>query len=122
LGLREKIMKRISRPGDDFRERLSRDDVDRICKSHGLPTPSVVVPERRGNETVAYHLDNTYFLSFGLSDPTQRKVEVLHILEHLQSMPTPRVIAWSESDPKLRVPYMIVEDCPGRRLDLLWSE
>lgn len=115
-------MERISRPGDDFRERLSRDDVERICESHGLPTPSLVVPERRGNETVAYHLDHTYLLSFGLSDPTQRKVEVLRIFEHLESMPTPSVIAWSESDPKLRVRYMIVEDCPGRRLDLLWGE
>jgi hypothetical protein len=122
LGLRGKIVERINRPGDDFRERLSRDDVERICQSHGLPAPSLVVPERRGNETVAYHLDHAYFLSFGLCDPTQRKVEVLRIFEHLESMPTPRVIAWSERDSKLGVPYMIVEDCPGQRLDVLWGE
>jgi hypothetical protein len=115
-------MKRIGRPGDDFRERLTRADIERICRSHGTQSPSEIVPELRGNEMVAYHLDRAYFLSFGVSDCTKRKVEVLSIFQHLDRMPTPRVIAWSERDPLLGVPYMILERCPGTRVDELWEE
>jgi|TARA_Y100000310_G_scaffold344658_1_gene458613 hypothetical protein len=115
-------MERIGRPGDDFRERLSRADIERICNSHGIRNPAKIIPEPRGNETVAYHLDDTYFLSFGVNDPTQRKVEVLRILEHIDSMPTPKVLDWSPQDPDLHVPYMIVERCPGVRLDVLWGK
>ena len=57
---------------------------------------------------VAYHLDDRYFLSFGLSDCTQRKVEGAEVLEHLDAIPSPKVIAWSEHDPDLQVPYMVV--------------
>lgn len=115
-------MERINRPSDDFREKLVRADIDRICREHGIEIPSEIIPEQRGNEMVAYHLDDTYFLSFGLSDCTQRKVEVLSIFQHLDDMPTPRVIAWSEKDQDLQVPYMILEKCPGLRLDVLWEE
>ncbi len=87
-------MERIGRPEDDFRERLSRAGIERICKSHGIETPSQIISEQRGNEMVAYHLNDKYFLSFGLSDCTQRKVEVLGILEHVEAMPTPKVIGW----------------------------
>jgi len=68
-------VERIGRPGDDFRERLSRADIERICISHGIVRPVKITPEERGNETVAYHLDDKYFLSFGVSDATQRKTE-----------------------------------------------
>ena len=115
-------MKRIGRPEDDFREKLSQADIERICKSHGIEMHRKIIAERRGNETVAYHLDDTYFLSFGVSDPTRRKVEVLRIFEHLEAMPTPKVIGWSEEDPGLGVPYMILERCPGMRLDSLWHQ
>lgn len=115
-------MERIGRPEDDFRERLAPADIERICKSHGIEISSKIVPEQRGNEMVAYHLNDTYFLSFGLSDCTQRKVEVLKIFEHLDAMPTPKTIAWCERDPVLHVPYMILERCTGSRLDELWGQ
>ena len=115
-------MEPIGRPNDDFRERLSRADVGRICLSHGIEAPRKITPEPRGNEMVAYHLDDAYFLSFGVSDATQRKVEVLRVFEHLEAIPTPKVMGWSEQDPELHVPYMILERCPGSRLDLLWEQ
>lgn len=115
-------MEPIGRPGDDFRKGLMRADIERILKSHGLPSAVRIVPEPRGNEMVAYHLDDTYFLSFGVNDDTQRKVEVLRLFEHLDDMPTPKVIAWSEQDPELNVPYMILERCSGLRLDVLWEK
>lgn len=113
-------MEPIGRPGDDFRKRLLRSDIERILMSHGIPLSGNIISEPRGNEMVAYHLDG-YFLSFGLNDDTQRKVEVLRLFEHLDAIPTPKVIAWSEKDPKLNVPYMILERCPGLRLDVLWE-
>jgi hypothetical protein len=76
----------------------------------------------RGNETVAYHLDGIYFLAFGISDDTRRKVEVMSVFEHIPAMPTPKVIAWSERDPELHVPYMVLERCPGWRLDEVWDQ
>lgn len=115
-------MERIGRPEDDFRERLARSDIERVCASHGIGKPAKIVPEQRGNEMVAYHLDDTYFLSFGMTDCTQRKVEVLKVFEHLEAMPTPKVIAWSPQDPVLHVPYMILERCPGVRLDVAWEQ
>jgi hypothetical protein len=115
-------VERIGRHNDDFREKLSRADIVRVCESHGIRPPGKIVPERRGNEVVAYHLDDTVFLSFGISDCTQRKVEVLNILQHVETIPTPRVLGWSEQDPHLQVPYMIVERCPGSRLDTLWKQ
>lgn len=114
-------MDRINRPGDDFRESLTRDDIERVCTRHGLSKPKDVVPEHRGNENVAYHIDGAYFLAFGISDDTRRKVEVLKIFEHLPAMPTPKVIGWSERDPELHVPYMILERCAGSRLDEVWE-
>jgi hypothetical protein len=85
-----------------------------------LPRPDKVVAEVRGNENVAYHLDGVYFLAFGISDDTRRKVEVMRVFEHIPAMPTPKVIAWSEGDSRLHVPYMVLERCPGRRLDEVW--
>lgn len=115
-------MERIGRPGDDFREALTRDDIERICRRYGLPKPREIVPEPRGNENVAYHIDGEYFLALSISDDTRRKVEVLRLLEQIESMPTPKVIGWSERDPALQVPYMILERCPGLRLDELWEQ
>jgi aminoglycoside phosphotransferase (APT) family kinase protein len=115
-------MERYGRPEDDFRQKLTRADIERICRSHGIDAPREIIAEPRGNEMVAYHLDGTYFLSFGLSDCTKRKVEVLSIFQHLDRMPTPRVIAWSERDADLGVPYMILERIPGSRVDVLWDE
>ena len=122
LGVGKQSVERIGRPSDDFRETLARADIERICESHGVAAPSVIVPERRGNEMVAYHLDDTYFLSFGLSDCTQRKVEVLRVLGQVEAMPVPKVIAWSEQDPDLKFPYMLLERLRGARLDTMWRE
>ena len=115
-------MERIGRPGDDFREKLSRSDIERICERHGLAEPREITPEERGNEKVIYYLDDHLLLAFCLSDDIRTNVEALAVLEQIEAMPTPRVIAWLEDDPDLRVPYMIVEKCPGTRLDLLWEE
>lgn len=115
-------MERIGRPGDELRERLTRGDIERICSRHGLPSPREIVPEPRGNENVAYHLDTSWFLAFSISDDTRRKVEVLKLFEHIESMPTPSVIGWSERDELLHVPYMILGRCPGERIDVLWDE
>jgi hypothetical protein len=115
-------MERIGRPGDDFRELLTRSDIDRICMRHDLPKPEKVVAEARGNENVAYHLDGSYFLAFGISEDTRRKVEVLRVFEYIPAMPTPKVMAWSERDPDLKVSYMILERCPGWRLDEVWDQ
>jgi len=114
-------MYRIGRPEDDFREKLTEDDIGRICKAHGLPRPTGLIPEYRGNETVCYHLDAKFFLAFVISEDVRRKVEGLSLLAGIKEIPTPGVIAWSENDPELHVPYMIVERCPGHRLDALWK-
>lgn len=114
-------MKRINRPGDDFREKLLEQDIQRICEHHSLPAPREIVPEDRGNENVAYHLDGRLFLAFSISDDIRRKVDVLRVFAEIDAMPTPRVVAWLEHDAKLGVPYMLLERCPGVRLDLLWE-
>ncbi|MHC5034029.1 MAG: phosphotransferase family protein, partial [Planctomycetota bacterium] len=115
-------MEPIGRPGDGFRETLTRGDIERICSRHGLPPPRGIIPEPRGNENVAYHLDGSYFLAFSIGDDTRRKVEVLRLFEQVDMMPTPKVIGWSEEDATLQVPYMILERCPGERLDVVWEQ
>ena len=86
------------------------------------PRPREIVPEPRGNENVAYHIDGDNFLALSISDDTRRKVEVLRLLEQIESMPTPKVIGWSKRDAALQVPYVILERCPGSRLDELWEQ
>jgi len=44
------------------------------------------------------------------------------ILDRIEAMPTPKVVTWSERDSDLDVPYMILERCPGERLDVLWGQ
>jgi hypothetical protein len=114
-------MERIGRPEDDFREKLTEGDVRRICKAHGLPRPTKIVPEYRGNETVCYHLDTDLFLAFVIGEEISWKVGALSLLDRVKEIPTPRVVAWSDNDLELGVPYMIVERCPGHRLDVLWK-
>ncbi|UCH51022.1 MAG: phosphotransferase [Chloroflexota bacterium] len=115
-------MEGIGRPGDDFRQQLSRSDIEQICKRHDLVEPREITPEERGNEKVIYYLDDHLLLAFCLSDDIRANTEALTVLEEVEAMPTPQVIAWLEDDPHLRVPYMIVEKCPGTRLDLLWEK
>ena len=57
-------MERIGRPEDDFRERLTCEDITEICARHSIPDPSKIEPEERGNEKVFYYLDDTYALQF----------------------------------------------------------
>jgi len=114
-------VERIGRPEDDFRENLTEGDIARICEAHGLPRPTELVPEYRGNENVCYHLDSKLFIAFVICEDIHWKVESLTLLDAINEMPTPHVIAWSENDPELHVPYMIVERCPGHRLDVLWK-
>jgi aminoglycoside phosphotransferase (APT) family kinase protein len=114
-------MEPIGSPSDWFRELLTHKHIERICIRHDLPKPQKVVAEERGNEKVIYHLDDHLLLAFSLSDDIHANVGTLTILEHIEAMPTPRVIAWTEEDPELQVPYMIVERCPGIRLDILWK-
>lgn len=113
-------MERIGRPEDDFREKLTEGDIRRICEVHGLPPPTEIIPEYRGNENVCYHLDGKLFIAFVISEDIHWKVDSLTLLDAINEIPTPHVIAWSENDPELHVPYMIVERCPGHRLDALW--
>ena len=113
-------MERIGRPEDDFREKLTESALTRICEAHALPRPTEIVPEYRGNETVCYHIGNGLFIAFVICEDIHWKVEVLSLLDGIEEIPSPRVIAWSESDTELNVPYMIVERCPGHRLDFLW--
>jgi len=114
-------VERIGRPEDDFREKLTEGDVARICEAHGLSRPTRLIPEYRGNETVCYHLDDRLFIAFVICEDIHWKVEILTLLDAIDEMPMPRVIAWSDNDPELCVPYMIVERCPGHRLDALWK-
>lgn len=114
-------MERIGRSEDDFREKLTEDDIGRICEGHGLPRPTEITPEHRGNESVCYHLDSGLFIAFVIGEDIRWKVEGLKLLETIDEIPTPRVMGWSENDPGLQAPYMIVERCPGYRLDALWE-
>ena len=59
-------MEKSNRPGDDFREKLDRATLNRICQEHSLAVPIQVVSESRGNETVSYHMDG------GWLDPSKR--------------------------------------------------
>jgi aminoglycoside phosphotransferase (APT) family kinase protein len=114
-------MERIDRPNDDFREKLSPAHLEAICSRHGLPLPRNVRPEHRGNEKVIYHLDEQFTLAFCVTDDVQRNVESLVVLNELPLMPTPRVLAWMKEDPATGVPYIVMERCPGIRLDELWD-
>jgi aminoglycoside phosphotransferase (APT) family kinase protein len=114
-------MERIDRPNDDFREKLSRSHLEGICARHGVPPPREVRPERRGNEKVIYHLDEQFTLAFCVTDDVQRNAESLVVLHELSLMPTPRVLAWTKDDPATGVPYIVMERCPGIRLDELWE-
>jgi aminoglycoside phosphotransferase (APT) family kinase protein len=114
-------MERIDRPNDDFRERLSRSHLEEICSRHGLPLPQDVRPEHRGNEKVIYHLDEQFTVAFCITDDVQRNVESLVVLHEVSPMPTPRVLAWMKEDPATGVPYIVMERCPGIRLDELWE-
>jgi len=44
------------------------------------------------------------------------------VLERIEAIPTPKVIAQMQKCPELQVPYMIMEQCPGIRLDALWDK
>ena len=109
-------------PNDDFREKLAPADVERVCGAHNLPIPKTIVSERRGNDKVAYHLDERYFLAFVLGGDMREEIDKIAILSHVGRMPIPRMVAWSEREPVLGVPYYIQEECPGTRLDLLWQK
>ena len=115
-------MERVNMPNDDFREKLTATDIERVCGAHNLPTPKTIVSERRGNDKVAYHLDDRYFLAFVLGGDMREEIDKIAILSHVGRMPIPRMLAWSEREPFLGVPYYIQEDCPGSRLDLLWEK
>jgi len=114
-------MKRIGRPEDDFREKLTEGDIARICEAHGLSRPVELIPEYRGNESVCYHLDGKLFIAFGIFEDIHMKVEILTLFEAIDEMPTPQLVAWLDNEPELQVPYMIVERCQGHRLDALWK-
>ena len=109
-------------PNDDFREKLTVADIERVCAAHNLPIPKTIVGERRGNDKAAYHLDERYFLAFVLGGDMREEIDKIAILAHVGRMPVPRMVAWSEREPVLGVPYYIQEDCPGTRLDLLWEQ
>jgi aminoglycoside phosphotransferase (APT) family kinase protein len=109
----------IDRPNDDFRERLTLNHIHNICKHNNLPTPTTVVPEPRGNEKVIYHLDDKFTLQFLVE---QRDVDPLHLLSHIDEMPTPEVLAWCENDPTIDGAYLITTKCKGDRFDLLWHD
>ena len=112
-------MERIGRPEDDFRERLSLEDIASICGRHSIPKPSKIEPEMSGNEKVIYYLDDTYALQFLA---LKEEEEDYRLLESVPDIPTPSVIAWCDLDPSLEAQYLITERCPGKRLDLLWQE
>jgi aminoglycoside phosphotransferase (APT) family kinase protein len=112
-------MERINRPNDDFREILSRSHIEQICNRHGLPQPQEIIPEGRGNEKVIYYLDHHFALAFGV---TKGDIETLAVLERIEAIPTPKVIAWMEEDPDVQGSYMVTERCPGIRLDALWDK
>ncbi len=112
-------MERIGRPEDDFRERLTREDITEICARHSIPDPSKIESEGRGNEKVIYYLDDTYALQFLAFKEDE---EDYRLLEVEPAFPTPRVITWCERDLSLDASYLITEKCPGKRLDLLWQE
>ena len=68
-------MERVDMPNDDFREKLTVADIERVCRAHNLPTPKTIASERRGNDKVAYHdvggiyvsmlaLDRKYYEAF----------------------------------------------------------
>ena len=116
-------MERINRPNDNLREILSISHIEQICNRHGLPQPQDITPEGRGNEKVIYHLDHRFVLAFCWSSKILHvDVESLAVLEEIEAMPTPRVIIQMEKAPEHQVPYMIMEQCPGIRLDKLWDK
>jgi aminoglycoside phosphotransferase (APT) family kinase protein len=107
--------------GNDSQEESTRKLIERICIQHGLPRPQKIVAEERGNEKTIYYLDDRLLLAFGPHSDICSCAEALTILEHIEEMPTPRVIAWTKEDPELHAPYMVMERCPGIRLDNLWK-
>ena len=111
-------MERINRPEDDFRETLTLDQINEICTANGLPAPAKIEPERRGNEKVIYHLDDTYSLQFMA---TQEDVDDLLLLGHFDEYPSPAVLAWCENDASVETSVLITEKCTGDRLDVLWN-
>ena len=115
-------MERVNMPNDDFREKLTVADIERVCGAHDLPIPQAIVSERRGNDKVAYHLDDRYFLAFVLGGDMRQEIDKIAILSNVGRMPIPRMLAWSEREPILGVPYYIQEDAPGTRLDRLWEQ
>ena len=110
-------MERLGRPGDAFRGRLSVSQIEAICRLHTLPIPREIVPEVRGNEKVIYYLDDRFALQFHAE---RRDMEDLLLLQEIEEMPAPKVVAWIERDDTLGTSYLITEKCPGRRLDELW--
>jgi len=115
-------MERLRLPNDEFRARLTRADIERICAAHNLSPPVEILPERGGNNKVAYHLDGRHFLAFVLGGDMRAELERIAILTRLGWMPLPRIVAWAEQDPVLAAPYYIQEECPGVRLDRLWEQ
>jgi aminoglycoside phosphotransferase (APT) family kinase protein len=116
-------MERINRPNDNLREILCQSHIERICNWHGLPQPQEIIPEARGNEKVIYYLDHHFILAFCWSRRIlQSDIESLAVLERIDAMPIPGVIAQIKEAPDIHVPYIIVERCPGTRLDELWNK
>lgn len=107
----------IDRPNDDFREKLTLDQIHHICSANGLPIPSSIVPEPRGNEKVIYHLDDQYCLQFLVEE---RDATPLRLLTHIPEVPSPELIAWHEGDGDDDVSYLITTRCPGDRLDVMF--
>ena len=107
----------IGRPNDDFRKKLTVDQIHSICRRNGIPRPTRIEPEERGNEKVIYYLDDRLAMQFLA---VERDVEALRLLEHIDEIPTAQVITWSKSDPDVGVSCLITTRCPGTRLDALW--
>lgn len=114
-------MEHIVVPDDELQEETVRKPIEQICIQHGLPKPQKIRLEERGNEKTIYHLDDRLLLAFSSYNDICSCAETLTILEHIEEMPTPRVLAWSEEDPEFHAPYMLMERCPGIRLDTLWK-
>ena len=110
-------MNPIDRPNDDVRERLTLAQIHSICEDNGLPVPTTVEPEPRGNEKVIYHLDGRYSLQFLVS---QQDVDPLRVLNQIDEIPSPEILAWREDDSDANNSYLITTKCPGSRFDLLW--